>query len=171
MARLFFALWPAPEAARELEAISKTLAEASGGKPVPAEKIHLTLAFLGEVAPERARSATEAATAVRGKVFEMKLDGVGSFRGARVAWAGTERTPPALESLQEQLAVELGARMFVLEERPFVPHVTLVRKIARNVPRAAIPAIAWRAEAFTLVRSETGAGRYLVVESWRLRRD
>jgi 2'-5' RNA ligase len=42
--------------------------------------------------------------------------------------------------------------------------VTLSRRALRAVPRARIDPIAWTVDAFTLVRSETGSGRYEVVE-------
>jgi len=170
MARLFFALWPDPLAAEALAALSLKLAEAAQGKPVPADKIHLTLAFLGELAPERARHAQEAGAALVASVFEMALDDVGSFRSARVAWAGASRTPPKLASLQRDLAEELRLRMFSPEDRPFVPHVTLARRISKSVARAQMPPIAWKARELTLVRSETGTGRYVVLERWPLRR-
>jgi 2'-5' RNA ligase len=163
--RLFFAVWPDAEAAQSLAAVSRTLADLGAGKPVAAAKIHLTLAFLGETDAER---AIEAAASIRGRAFDMVLDNVGSFRSARVAWAGCGRTPPELGALQETLDRELRRRAFALEARPFVPHVTLARRIARNVPRAPMAPIAWRARELTLVRSETGTGRYAVVERWPL---
>ena len=166
--RLFFAVWPDAEAAGSLAAVSRTLADLGAGKPIAAAKIHLTLAFLGEIDAERAARAIEAAAAIRGRAFDMVLDNVGSFRSARVAWAGCGRTPPELGELQESLDGELRRRGFALEARPFVPHVTLARRIARSVPRAPMAPIAWRARELTLVRSETGTGRYAVVESWPL---
>ena len=48
--RLFFALWPPAETAAALARWAKGLE----GRAIPAEKIHLTLAFLGGVAPDRA---------------------------------------------------------------------------------------------------------------------
>jgi hypothetical protein len=41
----------------------------------------------------------------------------------------------------------------------------LVRKIARAIPKAPMPAVEWRSRALTLVES-TGDGRYEVMESW-----
>jgi RNA 2',3'-cyclic 3'-phosphodiesterase len=168
MERLFFAVWPGPEAAASLAEVSRSLAELAQGKAVPREKIHLTLAFLGQVAPEERARAVEAASGLRAGVFGMALDHVGSFRSARVAWAGCGRIPRSLERLQSGLDGALRERGFTLEERPFVPHVTLARRIAKSVPRAPMPAIEWDARELTLVRSETGTGRYSVLERWNL---
>jgi 2'-5' RNA ligase len=167
MARLFFAVWPEPAAARELAGVGRSLAELAGGKPVPAEKIHMTLAFLGSVDEEEAGGAVAAAIPVRGEAIHMTVDTVGSFRRARVGWAAPSQTVPALASLQADLARRLAGRGFVLEERQFNPHATLVRKIVKPVPRAPTAAIEWRSNAFTLVQS-TG-GRYEVLESWGLK--
>lgn len=170
MARLFFALWPDEDAARALAGLSESLAARAEGKPVPPEKIHLTLAFLGEVAPVRADAARRAAATVRTRAFELVLDQVGSFRSARVAWAGCAHAPPGLAALQGFLATALRERDFVLEERPFAPHLTLVRKAAKAIARAPLPPIVWPARELTLVRSETGTGRYMVTDTWPLGR-
>lgn len=166
MARLFFAVWPDAGAAARLAALAGEVAIVCGGKPVPAGKIHLTLAFLGETAPDRALEAVEVARAVRFAPLGLVLDSVGSFRAARVAWAGSLAPQIGLEALQADLAARLRAAGFALEDRPFATHVTLSRRVLRAVPRARIDPIAWTVDAFTLVRSETGTGRYEVVESF-----
>jgi 2'-5' RNA ligase len=127
----------------------------------------MTLAFLGSLDEGAARSAVEAAARVKGDGIHMEIDQVGSFRGARVGWAAPSRPDAGLAALQERLAWELKAAGFALEGRAFAPHATLVRKIAKPVPRAPMPPVEWRSQAFTLVES-TGTGRYEVLESWRL---
>ena len=166
--RLFFALWPDAEAAAALETLALALADVGGGKPVPREKIHLTLAFLGEVADDRAAAAAAAGAETRTKSFRLALDEVGSFRHAGVSWIGSRSTPPRLTALQSTLVLALAARGFAPDERSFAPHVTLARAIVRPAPRAPTTAIAWRVRELTLVRSETGTGRYAVMERWPL---
>jgi 2'-5' RNA ligase len=168
--RLFFALWPGERLRASLAELAGTLAALAGGTPVPAVKIHLTLAFLGEVEPGSLARVQEAARQACARRFELALDQVGSFRGARVAWAGPRRVPRALVELQSSLDRGLRERGFRLDERPFAAHVTLARKIAAQVPLAPIPAIRWRPRELVLVRSETGTGRYEVLESWPLER-
>jgi 2'-5' RNA ligase len=171
MSRLFFALWPDEAARQALGTLARDVALVAEGKPVPGEKIHLTLAFIGEVAADREPEVKRAAQDLRGEAFTLGLDRVGSFRRARVAWAGTSTAPQPLLDLQEELAAKLAERGFELEEREFAPHLTLARKIARPVPAASIPAIAMQARALALVRSEAGTGRYTTLESWPLRRN
>ena len=167
MARLFFALWPDAAALERLAPLAAELAASAGGKPVPARKIHLTLAFLGDV--DEGRVAEALAADVGGRRFRIDFDSVGAFRGARVAWAGIAEPPPRLMELHSALAAGLGRRGFELEARPYAPHLTLARRISRPVARAAIDPIGWEAGEVTLVRSELGTGRYTRLETWSLR--
>jgi 2'-5' RNA ligase len=169
--RLFLALWPGEETRAELAEVAAALAGLASGKPTPAEKIHLTLAFLGEIPEERIDDVRGIAEAVREPPFELVLDRVGSFRKARVAWAGSSALPGELIRLQSRLEEGLRARGFALDDRPFAAHVTLARKIALPVPPAPMPPIRWRAGEYVLARSETGTGRYSVMEAWPLDRD
>ena len=168
MARLFFALWPGEDGARSLALVARSLAELAGGKPTPPEKIHLTLAFLGETDEERARAARLAASEVRAAAFSFALDTVGSFKRSGVGWAAASRPVAGLERLQSSLARRLSAAGFAFEDRPFAAHVTLARRIGKAVPRAPMPPLEWRAREFTLVRTEPGSGRYKILESWPL---
>ena len=168
--RLFFALWPGERVRASLAHVAGTLASFADGKPVSGAKIHLTLAFLGEIESERLAAVRDAARQARAPRFELVLDEAGSFRKAGVAWAGSSHVPAALADLQSSLDLALRARGFILEDQPFAAHVTLARRISTGVPRAPMPAIRWRPRDFALVRSETGTGRYTVMETWPLGR-
>jgi len=167
VARHFFALWPDAAAAAALAGLARELAEQSGGTPVPRDKIHLTLAFLGEIDPGAVERARAIADAVRAAAFEVRLDRTGSFRGARVGWAGCESPAPGLIEIASHLGQALKESGFVLEERPFAPHVTLARRIRSAVARTPIAPVQWTASAFALVRS--AAGRYETIGSWETR--
>lgn len=167
MPRLFFAIWPDDTAKARLAAHAAELATRLGGRPVPAENIHLTLAFLGTVPDERVSEAM--AVRVRQPSIAIASDFLGSFRGARVAWAGIEPVPEDLTTLYHLLAAELHVRGFTLEERRFVPHLTLVRKIRDLQPRMQVEPIKWVARSVQLMRAERGTGRYARLGGWRLR--
>jgi 2'-5' RNA ligase len=168
--RLFFAIWPDDAAAAALAGLAAAVAERVGGRAVPREKIHLTLAFVGEVGAERLDGLESAAREVRSPPFRLSLDRLGGFRHARVAWIGCGQAPVPLAVLHEQLAGSLRRRGFALEERPFNAHVTLARKAARPHPRADIEPVAWRVREFALVVSEPGTGGYRSIRSWKLRK-
>jgi 2'-5' RNA ligase len=167
MTRLFFALWPDEAAAAKLASLAGGLAGRSKGKAVPVEKIHLTLAFLGSVADERV--ADLLAVRVDAASFTMRLDCAGAFPKVGVAWAGAESPPPELLALQSKLMRKLARLGFGLEERAYVPHVTLVRKVRGPIARAGIEAIEWPVGEVALVRSDTGTGRYTRISGWHLR--
>jgi 2'-5' RNA ligase len=166
--RFFFALWPDRACARGLEKLGERVAEDCGGKRVPVEKIHLTLAFLGAIDVARREDAIEAASRVRGTAFELVLDRIGSFRRAGVAWAGASTVPQSLVDLHGGLERRLRDTGIDLEGRPFAPHVTLARRARRALPESPIDALRWNAGAFTLVRSDTATGLYAIERSWRL---
>ena len=168
MARLFFALWP-PQAARdELAAVAAALVARSGGRAVAASKVHLTLAFLGDTPQDRIALARDAANEVSGSVFDACLDRLGSFSRAGVAWAGMSRPPEALLGLAAGLSGSLRHRGFVLDDRPFAAHVTLVRRIERNVGSEPMPSVRWQASEFALVESDRRTGTYETREVWEL---
>ncbi len=92
--------------------------------------IHLTLAFLGELDEQqlnRARSATYEA-ASRSHAFRYQLSGLGTFgsaQQARVLWMGVNEPTGALNAVQRTLSLALEKQAFLLEKRPFSPHLTL----------------------------------------------
>ena len=166
--RLFFALWPDAAAAARLAEAAARLAVLAGGKPVPKSKIHLTLAFLGDLDESRLSPAMQSAEGLDHASFDVSLDQWGSFRGARVAWAGCRKTPPALLNLQADLAERLRKAGFVLEERAYTPHVTLARKVTRAIGRQDAEPVSWMATEVALVRSQLGKGSYETLKTWEL---
>jgi RNA 2',3'-cyclic 3'-phosphodiesterase len=168
VARHFFALWPAEDAAERLARLTQEIAGRTGGRAVPAANIHLTLAFLGELEPARVAAARDVADGARGAAFSIRLDTLGAFRRAGVAWI-TDASPDArLLALQGTLDARLRQAGFALEERPFNPHVTLARRTQSVLAREAVDPIGWRVTEFALVRSDPGSGRYLILGSWPL---
>ena len=93
------------------------------GRFSPAENLHLTLAFLGET--EDAASAAHALSQVRFPNFSIRFEGIGQF--GDLYWAGI-RPNTKLNALQSQLIGHLKAVGFTLEEREFIPHITLARR-------------------------------------------
>ena len=152
--RLFFALWPP---AASVVALAEWAAQAqvrTGGKVTGAASIHLTLAFLGEVAEERIADAIRAARNVRGTRHRLPIERAKIWRHNRIAWVGPEETPAALDALVQSLHEQLRAQGFGIEARPFAAHVTLVRKAAKTARLPPLPVLDWPVDEFTLVRSK-----------------
>lgn len=130
--RLFFAieLDPALRAALD-QAIAPLRVTEATVSWVPADKLHLTMKFLGDVDEAGVERLARAADTVaeRHRPFAMALGGVGAFptfRRARVVWMGVE-SEPRLELLHHDLEVACGDAGFEVEGRPFRPHITLAR--------------------------------------------
>ena len=166
--RLFFAIWPSQAAAQELRELSARIAGETGGRATPADNIHLTLEFLGEVAEERIEELARIAASARVKPFLLRFDRLGAFRRARIAWAGTANPPAALLGLQRSLNESLRAAGFALEDRPYAAHVTLARHTQRPPAQRPIEPIEWRVGEFALVRSQAGKAKYTDLARWRL---
>jgi RNA 2',3'-cyclic 3'-phosphodiesterase len=151
--RLFFALWPPADAARALAQWAAGAQQRSGGKATSEEKIHLTLAFLGDA---DAAKAIAAARRVGGEKHELPIEQARYWRENNIVWAGPRETPAALKALHGSLSLELYREEFILERRPFAAHVTLLRK-ARAAELAPLPPVQWPVTEFILVRSSVSS--------------
>lgn len=159
--RCFVGLWPDAEAADRLAALANALGrEYPQARRIARANLHLTLAFIGDLAGDAAQRVALQLRALPVVAFAWTIDAVGSFAGPRVAWAGGP-TPPALQALVDTVRALLTAEQVRFDRRPFVPHVTLVRHLPRSaagLARPIEPPIAWQAGAPVLLRSL--AGRY-----------
>src|SRR5215471_10410054 len=114
------------DAARE--ALRHEISSLTGALPsvrwVNVASVHLTLAFLGDLADERlaaAREATQTA-AQHGAPFALTLDQLGTFgppHAPRVIWAGVGGEIATLRRIQSILASELDRLSFRPQEHPF----------------------------------------------------
>ncbi|RAK67667.1 RNA 2',3'-cyclic phosphodiesterase [Phenylobacterium kunshanense] len=124
MIRLFAAVAIPPEIGRGL---LTRQAGIEGARWRPLEAFHVTLRFYGEVRQDVARDLDAALMDVRGRPFDIVLEGAGAFgEGADVnaVWAGVAESAE-LRRLAE--ACETAARRAGLkpEKRRYRPHVTL----------------------------------------------
>jgi 2'-5' RNA ligase len=166
--RLFFALWPDSAARRAMTALTKTALAASQGRAVAVEKLHVTLAFLGNVGPEKLESLSTL-SATRIEPFELTLDRLTYRRGARMLWLEPSVLPTELMLLEDRLWRQLSERGFERESRPFRPHVTLARG-AINAKTPPIKPLDWIVGEFSLCESRIGdAGSvYATLQTWPL---
>lgn len=171
--RLFFALWPAEAVRSELAAAAQS--HASLGRVIAARNLHITLVFLGAVAPERVADVQETAASVQKLTFDGKfsvhLDAVEFWRRSNLICLTAEETAPELLTIVGRLRAGLRERGFELREHEtFRPHVTLVRDVTRGASAAGAASVHWPVDAFALVESKVGqrGSEYTVLEAWRL---
>ncbi|PYU04893.1 MAG: RNA 2',3'-cyclic phosphodiesterase [Acidobacteria bacterium] len=143
--RLFVAL-EIPAAVREnLAALIRELRPlAPQAKWVRAEKLHVTLKFIGEVPAQKAGAIRAALARLRGEgMLELRFRGLGFFpneKRPRVFWAGIE-SGAGLAQLAAEIEASLAPLGIAPEERAFTPHLTLARFPTPGLPeelRAAV---------------------------------
>jgi len=104
----------------------------SGIKWVNPMQLHITLAFLGEIAEDLLKKVCQATQdiAQKTKPFTITIDATGVFptsKRPRVLWCGCKGDIRSIEILQKDLQTALETMRFPLEKRPFSPHITLGR--------------------------------------------
>lgn len=157
--RLFFALWPDDASRRALAAEAQSLSARCGGYPLPAENLHITLAFLGSVDTLQLAALIDFTQRWPTLTGEWTLDRFGHFPQPRIVWAGSQAPNPALSVLHEALWSRLPSHGFVPPQREFTPHVSLIRQADRAAPDSRLPApILWRFDHLALVESQLGDG-------------
>jgi 2'-5' RNA ligase len=100
----------------------------------------------------------------------LSVDRLEYWRHNRILWAGTGACPEALQELVAQLQDALAGAGYRFDQRPYVPHVTLLRN-ARGAPADNhLPAVEWPVEDFALVESapRERVRVYQVLRSWPL---
>ena len=181
VARVFFALSPDQRSRRRLSAVADDLAVRLGGRAMAKETLHLTLAFVGEVRQDRLPELMAVAGEVAQSMSDASaaglvvLDRLRYWPFGKMLWATCDHCPPRLGALAEQLVGRLLASGYVLEQRPLLAHVTLLRRIAvlpqdadldllKNAP------VRWSYRDFVLLRSRSvsGGAAYERLGRWAL---
>lgn len=167
--RLFFALWPPAPIAQALYKTAEACVSTTRGRVMDWESLHLTLAFLGEIPIARLRDIQSIAASIELPSFDVCLDQVNYWPHNRLLWAGSQQPPPPLMTLAETLQTHLRLAGFRLEERPFVPHITLQRHCQAG-HEASLPPLCWVANHFALVASnpQQDKARYTTLMRWPL---
>ena len=138
--RVFFALWPDDATRAAISRSTREAVRASGGRPIAKARLHVTVAFLGELTAaglDVARSVPPIAVGA----FELTLDTVGIWPESKILWLAPSSPPTALGDLEGHLWDALGNSGFHAEERVYRPHVTLARR-ARAI-EGAVEGVRW----------------------------
>jgi 2'-5' RNA ligase len=112
-------------------------AEGIRARWVRPEGMHLTLKFIGPLAPEKtpAVNAVLDRAAAHYAPLQLTAQGLGGFpnrRRPRVLWVGISGETQQLERLQEDIDSGLAAIGWPGEKRPFKGHLTLARARGRR---------------------------------------
>ncbi len=125
--RLFVSLEPPAAVVSTLVSLQTPL---PGLRWVDPGQIHLTLAFLGDVAPEAEERLSAGLRAIRFHRFFLPLVGLGVFpaKGSpKILWLGVGAGHPHLFQLHKRVIDAALAAGVEADLRPWHPHLTLAR--------------------------------------------
>ena len=165
--RVFFALWPDDATRAAISRATREAVRLSGGRPIAKERLHITVAFLGELTAAGLETARAVPPIAIGP-FELTLDAIGVWPESKILWLAPTALPAALAELENRLWDALVERGFRGAERDYLPHVTLARR-ARPVDSAVEP-VRFPVRGLALVESFPGGRNvhYEVLERWNL---
>ncbi|MGI8486561.1 MAG: RNA 2',3'-cyclic phosphodiesterase [Thermomicrobiales bacterium] len=136
--RLFIAIPLAPDVVTFVDRTIRSLSKETWPvRWVEPENGHLTLHFLGDVAPENADLVRIALREPieQNQSFELRTADLGAFpsiRRPKTLWLGLYGPNHRLETIHEQIKHTLEELEIPVEEREFTPHITLGR--VRSAP-------------------------------------
>jgi 2'-5' RNA ligase len=155
--KLFFALWPDAPTRDALARLQAPVA----GRHTPRDKLHLTMAFLGQQPVDKLPALLDILEAVPVPPMRLVVDCYGYFVKPRIAWAGVSEPPEALLAMQADLMARLEAAGFsTATHGAFKPHVTLARDARSAPPGAPAAPVVWNVRELALVESVTSGGQY-----------
>jgi len=99
-------------------------------KLVEPQNIHMTIRFLGDIAPNMVEKVFEEMKKVQFAPFDVQIKGLGVFpdlRYPRVVWAGITEGADQLKNVFSQLEPRLRGLGFKPDPKGFSPHLTIAR--------------------------------------------
>ena len=126
------------------------------------ENIHLTLVFLGECDGRQTDAIKSVMDETLFSTLTLMPDKVGYFKrdGGNTWWIGL-KVNQSLSDLQTDLTRRLQQKGFMLENRKFVPHVTIGRevKMPSGFVHPEVPKVAFNVTTIELMKSERINGK------------
>ena len=125
------------------------------GNYVPAQNLHLTLAFIGEYRdPEQVKRIL---ASVPLPAFRLALSEKGNF--GNILWAGVKGNQK-LKTYVRDLRAALKNAGIPFEDDRFTPHITLIRKVSARSPyQVHLPKAEMEVKRVSLMKSETKNGK------------
>jgi 2'-5' RNA ligase len=163
--RLFFALWPEQNIRQQCATLTGKLNRT--GKSVSEANLHVTLLFLGRISAEQQTVVTREAGKLPAPSMTLTFDRLSFWKKPAVLCLTASQFDQSVSILNENLTSIAKQQGIAVDDRPFTPHVTLVRKVDSAIDLDFAP-IFWRSNGFCLVESCSGANgvEYRIIERW-----
>lgn len=166
--RLFLALWPSAVERDATLAHAASWAWPAQVRRAPADRLHVTLHFIGAVEAGRVPALADA-LATRFEPVRLAFDEAEVWPGG-IAVLRPSRLPASLEALHGRLGAALDGFGLPPETRPYKPHVTLARKAQGAQPPAGFAPVGWQVNGgYALVRSLPGGAGYRTLRHYPAR--
>lgn len=172
--KLFFAILPDAQTAREIAGLGAALDQqyGIGGRPLRPDRLHITLHVIGEYdeTPEAdVLAARQAGDAVQEDAFDVVFDRAMTFVAARAYVLGGGEGVEAVKAFWLKLGIQLAnANVRTFKHSTFTPHMTLSYQ-GRPVAEHPIAPIRWTAREFVLINSHVGETYHEIMGRWPLR--
>ncbi|MDO9241272.1 MAG: RNA 2',3'-cyclic phosphodiesterase [Methylicorpusculum sp.] len=166
MKRLFFALWPDESVREQCTGLINKL-DSSSMKTVIAGNLHVTLCFLGSVNSDCEMALMAAASDIVMAPVSLTFDQLSFWKAPKVLCLTSSQSDSGASSLADEISALARSLWIRLDERPYLPHVTLARGVKDKVEIGFDP-IVWVSHSFCLVQScstESGV-EYRVLKCW-----
>lgn len=180
--RLFFALRPTADAARQISRTTQEMRSHLGlqGKPLAPDRLHITLHLLGDFPTlpdylvERAGAcAATFATLPACRAFDLSIDRAVTFRrrsgpsptAALISHGGMDLM--AFWAALGEMLFRAGLIAYRRAPSDFLPHVTLMYGDAAPGTQRFAP-IAWHASELVLIHSQVGRTRHITLGRWAM---
>ena len=154
--RLFIAIQLSEEMRKALvDCLHDLKKQGVEGNYVPAQNLHLTLAFIGEYRdPEQVKRIL---ASVPLPAFRLALSEKGNF--GNILWAGVKGNQK-LKTYVRDLRAALKNAGIPFEDDRFTPHITLIRKVSARGPyQVHLPKAEMEVKRASLMKSETKNGK------------
>jgi 2'-5' RNA ligase len=173
--RLFFALWPNDHCRAALAKAAASVVARVDGQPVPPGNLHVTLAFLGKVVGRGFADLVSVGGRGPWPAVDLAFTRIEYWAKPRTLVALPSEVPAAACAMVDRLWDGLEPLGFQREQRPWQPHLTLVRRVRRAPPgdlemapcTASGPEPAWRLALVESIARPDGV-RYKPLADWQL---
>lgn len=159
--RLFIAIQLSDEIKKALVACMHDLKKQGvEGNYVPAQNLHLTLAFIGEYDdPAKVRKVIGSVPLPQ---IRLSISGKGNF--GNLLWAGVKGNQK-LKTYVKELRAALKEAQIPFDDDKFIPHITLIRKtVAKKPYEVHLSKAEMTVEKVSLMKSEMKTGKVVYRE-------